>query len=395
MKRNLKAFSENYDLSYYTDKSKIPNQELVEQTIWYFEKTDASKVFQPLEFLNLLEKQHEFVLHNFLDKEKVVSHFVSLPLTDHERHILYGFILKWCGGYPTQSLNEDLHATLKLIEKEFLAYPGNTNEKYFCKADRETRMKFMRLSESFNLSYKYGLNMNLVYEALVGKVPEPEVYQNFYELFDDVVKDDSSLIPEDEHDFLILRSRYKIEFNGWLFDTKNWDGLEDENYQQLLTKGNWLNFSQSHGKKASKQISEQPEKTTSWKFDGKNEGDESTSYNTEKAHSNIWLRTKIEDELAPFTKAFNSKNDYQKALAAVEIFFINNGVPQQPIFVKSKNIKKLAFALGEIWRSQTNEVISLEYLQFYIKVFSVFANQIIDERNIFGSNLYKYSISKT
>lgn len=93
---------------------------------------------------------------------------------------------------------------------------------------------------------------------------------------------------------------------------------------------------------------------------------------------------------------FNNDDDYNKAVILINNFFSEKLTKiEKPIFIKSGNTKKLAFALGEIWRSKTNNVITVEYLQFYKKAFSIFANQNIDEEHLFSCNLYKYSISKT
>lgn len=95
--------------------------------------------------------------------------------------------------------------------------------------------------------------------------------------------------------------------------------------------------------------------------------------------------------------AFNDNLDYQKAIELIDNFF--SGVPvkiNEPIFVKNGNIKNLAFALGEVWRSKKkNEVITYEYLEFYKKAFSIFDRQNIDRYHLFGCNLYKYSITRT
>jgi hypothetical protein len=123
------------------------------------------------------------------------------------------------------------------------------------------------------------------------------------------------------------------------------------------------------------------------------QNEESPEYLKEEPESQ--LKTKIISELAQLRKAFNSETDYQKAIESIHNYFSNKRDDIQTVFVKNGNIKNLAFALGEIWRSQRNAVISLEYLQFYKKAFSVFSRQEIDVRNILASNLYKYSISKT
>jgi hypothetical protein len=104
----------------------------------------------------------------------------------------------------------------------------------------------------------------------------------------------------------------------------------------------------------------------------------------------------VESFLNEFKSQFNSEKDYLKAVAIIENYFSEfKAEIGTPIFIKSGNIKKLAHALGEIWRSKRNDVITYEYLVLYRQVFSIFESQKIDRNNIMSSNLYKYSISKT
>lgn len=108
------------------------------------------------------------------------------------------------------------------------------------------------------------------------------------------------------------------------------------------------------------------------------------------------LANEIEKQMSAFRNAFNSASDYEKAKNTIAEFFNGRSIKiSSPLFVKNGNVKKLAFALGEIWRSQKNGPVTYEYLSFYKKAFSIFANQIVDESQVFGSPLYKYSISKT
>lgn len=106
--------------------------------------------------------------------------------------------------------------------------------------------------------------------------------------------------------------------------------------------------------------------------------------------------TKIDYYLKDCKSAFLSEQDYLKAIQEIEYFF-NTGKTKikNPLFVKNGNIKKIAFAMGEIWRNRSNEVITFEYLRLYKKVFSIFGEHKIDKNNLYGCNLYKYSISKT
>jgi len=104
----------------------------------------------------------------------------------------------------------------------------------------------------------------------------------------------------------------------------------------------------------------------------------------------------IESNLSPLQKAFNNEVDYLKAIETITNFFLEKPLNiTSALFVKNGNVKKLAFALGEIWRSKKNDVITYEYLLFYKKSFSIFGGQELDENHLFSNNLYKYSISKT
>ena len=106
--------------------------------------------------------------------------------------------------------------------------------------------------------------------------------------------------------------------------------------------------------------------------------------------------TFVTDYLFGLKDFFNSEKEYLEAVGMVYSFFNSDGITiKKPIFVKNGCTKKLAFAMGEIWRSQKNEPLTYEYLLLYKRVFSIFNKQTLDKENLFGNNLYKYSISKT
>lgn len=267
MKRNLKPISANNDLNYFTNEENIPNQKLIKDTIWYFEVTDAAKVFKPLEFLNILEKQCRLVKDNVKNGKEVISHLKALPLTEHEKHILYGFILKWFGGYPVNNSDKNFYETLKLIENEFLACTGYTDEKHFCKSDSEGQKKLMKAFEAANVSVWYGFDANEVYKALDNNEPKQKVYSSVYELFEDAVRYGSLGKFENEKDFIFKRSRYKYQFNEWLLETKGWNCREDENYKQLLTKDNWIEFLELQVKKEAESEKKLEAEKESWQIE--------------------------------------------------------------------------------------------------------------------------------
>jgi hypothetical protein len=104
----------------------------------------------------------------------------------------------------------------------------------------------------------------------------------------------------------------------------------------------------------------------------------------------------ITEKLSEYQSAFNNDTDYQKAIQEISTYFLyKQATITNPIFVKNGNVKNIAFVMGEIWRSLYNNPINYEYLTLYKQLFSIFKDQKIDKNNLFSTNLYKYSITKT
>jgi hypothetical protein len=117
----------------------------------------------------------------------------------------------------------------------------------------------------------------------------------------------------------------------------------------------------------------------------------------EKDHNeDNFLLSTIENKLSPFKNEFNKEKDYNEAIKLLKSFFLNEKISiNKPLFIKNGNVRNMAFALGEIWRTQKNEPINYEYLNLYKLLFSIFTSHKVEKTNIFGCPLYKYSISKT
>jgi hypothetical protein len=127
------SLSAQNDLDFYFNEKNIGNSELVFQTYDYFESGPRKGTFSPLGFLNLLWEQDLYSRANL--KGKAISTLEvlrSLPLNEEQRHILFGFMLKWKGGHPILVWDADEKLFYKLLEKEFLDYPQQTPEKDFC-----------------------------------------------------------------------------------------------------------------------------------------------------------------------------------------------------------------------------------------------------------------------
>lgn len=235
------------ELDFYTDDKNIPNQDLVIETIEYFRNGQGSRLFEPLEALNLIWQQYEYVLENWSEPDTVLNHLRSIPISETEKHVLLGFILKWFGGYPIMERNETnpiIGTTKKAIEKEFLSYAGNTPEKEYCKADSTNRHNFMKLGIALTTTMNHKIPLTEVLDGMGGLDWNKRVkqYYNFDTLFKDV--SDSGEIGQfsDENDFIIQRSRYEYDFKVWLQEKKSWEDGNDEQYRTFLTKDSFLEF---------------------------------------------------------------------------------------------------------------------------------------------------------
>ncbi len=246
---NLKNISSDYPLSHFTNEEVIPNQKLVNETISFFESGQGKDLFTPLEILNLIDKQKNFVMLNYNDGAVVMQHFQVLPLSDRAKHSLFGFILKWFGGYPVNNMNEELNATLKLIQSEFLSFNGDTPEKQYCKVDQKMRNKFERYGIAFTTAINHGIDVSEVLAAMETDEPEDVVFHNFEELFAAAIKDGVVEPYTNKKDYLIAESAFNYQFNVWLQEHKNWEYRNEEQYQILMTKDVFTEFLAFNSKK--------------------------------------------------------------------------------------------------------------------------------------------------
>lgn len=146
----LKPYMANLDYDFYLNTENIPNHDLVYATIEHFEDGPRKGIMQPLDFLNLLWKQKKHLTDNIDKPYSVYQNLMALPLPEELRHILFGFIIKWLGGYPINNLDTQYDSTLRLIEKEFLKYPKDTPEKKICQKDWDEYKRVKQMEKLTN-----------------------------------------------------------------------------------------------------------------------------------------------------------------------------------------------------------------------------------------------------
>lgn len=146
MQRNemLASISASNDLDFYFDT--IRNNDLVFGIYEYFNEGVRKDLFSPLEFFNLLQKQHDFINENQNKPFAVITELRNLPLNELEKHILFGFLLKRRGGYPVMGFDDNyqFNTVMRFIEKDFLAYEGETPEMTYCRKDN---LSYLRKNE--------------------------------------------------------------------------------------------------------------------------------------------------------------------------------------------------------------------------------------------------------
>lgn len=216
--------------------------------------------------------------------------------------------------------------------------------------------------------------------------PTYKTYNSFEDLFNDAIIYGSIESPINAAHHSASLSYYNTSFNTWLSEVNGslWDNHIQ--YRELLTKENWSKFIEYEKQSKSEAKDKYEKEAETWK----------KVSDITKVETFTETLSGINEYFENLRTAFNNDKDFRRALALIEDYFLGVEIKiSEPIFVKNGNIKTLAFALGEVWRSKSNDVITYQYLEFYKQVFSIFRNQDIDRGKLFGCNLYKYSISKT
>ncbi|MDR1181629.1 MAG: hypothetical protein LBL13_06605 [Bacteroidales bacterium] len=131
------------DWDFYYNVQNCGRTFFIRETKEYFENGAGKGIFEPLDFLNLLWIQTDFIEQNIDRAQTVIDHLKRLPISEKERHVLLCFIIKLAGGYPVYNFNRQRNVTYSLIAEEFLKYPENTPEKEFCRDENpEIKRKF-------------------------------------------------------------------------------------------------------------------------------------------------------------------------------------------------------------------------------------------------------------
>lgn len=263
-------FYASYDLSYFLDKNNIPNQELVGETLTYFRTGAGKRAFEPLPFLNLLNKQYHFVHRHLGEGSKVVRALKALPFTELEKHILLGLLIKWFGGYPVHALDEAELETLKGLQQEFLSFEGETPEKEFCKADRAQRTHFMKLGLAFTAGLNHHLDVAAILKAMdaQGGAPlPPKRYQSFDDLFRASVVHKALGPFKDQQSYLLARSSTNFQFNIWLQELKGWEYGNEDHYQTFLTKETFQDFLRFQREEEKQKLLREQQEVQSWKIE--------------------------------------------------------------------------------------------------------------------------------
>ncbi len=112
---------------------------------------------------------------------------------------------------------------------------------------------------------------------------------------------------------------------------------------------------------------------------------------------NNFVKSSIEDYLQSFKEDKSIKEiDYNKLVNILLAYFEGGKttISTPKLFVKNGNKKRIAFALGEVFRGLKNEVLAFEYIKLGKDNLSLFKDEVLTKANYTKSNLYKYYTTK-
>lgn len=257
----IKTISSHHSKEWFFNAENMPNQQLVHDTYNHFNIGPRKDVFDPLQFLNLFENQYQAFKFSVTKGEDFIMIFEKLLLSEEQKHIIYGFILKWFGGYPVNNLDDVFDKALKEIQHKFLSYELNSPEKKFCKADQEMNKKFMKMGIALTTAINNNINATEILNAM-----DPQnitgQYNNFDELFEDACKNNALGTFDRETLRLIERSKCNFEFNCWLQEKHSWQYGDKKSYENFLTKDFFIEFLK-YGRETKKNAANELEKA-SW-----------------------------------------------------------------------------------------------------------------------------------
>src|SRR4051812_20936478 len=97
----IKDFAFDYKILFFENGNPQMDTGLTHSTYALISELKEKLNIEPLLFINVLYWNLLFILENRSNPSKVISHLQQLPFENkYQLHTLYGFILKWFGGYP-------------------------------------------------------------------------------------------------------------------------------------------------------------------------------------------------------------------------------------------------------------------------------------------------------
>ncbi|PUZ27277.1 SEFIR domain-containing protein [Chitinophaga costaii] len=246
MERDLRPYSFDHDLSFYQNKDNIPNQELVDEIIVYFTAGEGARVFDARTIMNLSYKEITEAQRDRARPEDIFGHLENLPLSDLERHVLLGTMLKWSGGYPVNFMEEEQQRVMLGIQKRFLAFPDDTPEKEFARRDEKRAQLFQRLGIGFTNALRYGVPVEQIFAEMEddGEESIEKIFSNFESLFREAASQGTFGELSNKMSFAIRLSEVNYSFNLWLSANKGWDGVDEVFYSQHLTQKIFVEYLQ-------------------------------------------------------------------------------------------------------------------------------------------------------
>ncbi|AEI51209.1 hypothetical protein [Runella slithyformis] len=140
--KDFEGFAANNDWDFYHNLDNIRQQEhFIFPIKKYFQSGERAGFIEPLAFMNLYWEQLMKLLQSQNSTRSFTDSLKTLPINEEVRHVLYGWLLKYVGGFPYKNNNLWYDVIFIKIGDAFESYEGNTPEKWFCLREDEREKK--------------------------------------------------------------------------------------------------------------------------------------------------------------------------------------------------------------------------------------------------------------
>ncbi|AXE17220.1 hypothetical protein DR864_05465 [Runella rosea] len=186
--KDFEGFATNNDWDFYHNlENTMEQQHLVFPIKKYFQAGERAGFIEPLAFMNLFWKQREIFFQSQNSVRSFTDNLKTMPINEEVRHILYGWFLKFVGGYHYQPKGVWYDVIFFKIEYAFESYEGKTPEKRFCLREEEREKKISEVKAILDAEVDRESLESTKHLPLQVKEPELKAFEQVFVFRNEVI----------------------------------------------------------------------------------------------------------------------------------------------------------------------------------------------------------------